>query len=433
MRLYRNNLSNSALKQNLQSLYLKSAISAPQSEKASFQQQKEKDQMESFASLCLCGVCGKASFEKLWDLPRLPLTEKYGQYDPKKELSLDQELVICTECGHVQLKKQISAELLYTPKEYSFRTSQSNSAKRGAELFFRFFEKVRGSQTFRSFLDIGGNDLFLAKMVKADKRCVIDPICASEETQEGIQVIGNFIEKVDFSKEGLVPDLIFCRHVLEHIANPKQLLERLFMSCDENALYVFEIPCFENLIEANRFDAIFHQHYQYFDVKTFQRLIFEAGGEYLSHVYNRQGSCGGALLIAFRKGPSKELCPSLDVVNRKKEIQQAVADYQKEMELLSRKLKQFHQNIYGYGASLMLATLAYHLQTDFSELICVLDDDPQKEGIGYENLPVLVQNPAKMNLPENSNFIITSLENTRSIFQRVLQFSPRRILTPTVG
>jgi hypothetical protein len=382
-----------------------------------------------------CGVCGNESLDILWDLPKLPLTERYGLYDSKNQLHSDQQLLICNHCGHVQLGMQISPELLYTPSEYSFRTSQSITARTGTGVFFDFFQKVKGNRDFQSLLDIGGNDLFLSKMVECKDRCVIDPVCIADENglMDNIRVIGAFIEQVDFKKEGLFPDLIFSRHVLEHIANPKDLLVRLFTQTHSNALFIFEIPCLENLVEANRFDAIFHQHYHYFDLVTFKRLIFEAGGEYIAHVHNRQGSCGGSLLIAFRPNSTQRFPLKINLLVRKEILLRAIINYQKEMRILSEKLHAFHQNIYGYGASLMLATLAYHLSTDFSELICILDDDLQKNRIEYQNVPVKVCYTDDYEVPMNSNFLITSLENTRGIFNRIMKLSPRRILSPLVN
>lgn len=386
-------------------------------------------------SITHCGVCNSPSLDLLWELPHLPLTEKYGLFDPSQKLHWDQNLLICNQCGHVQLESQLPPEFLYTPSAYSFRTGESHSAKTGAQVFFNFYHKVCGGRGHSSLLDVGGNDLFLAKMVFLEKRSVIDPICAPQDGQviDGIQVIGKFVEEVNFQKEGLFPDLIFCRHVLEHVAKPREMLQQLMAQCHPNATYIFEIPCFENLMEANRFDAIFHQHYHYFDLATFQRLICEAGGKYLDHFYNRQGPCGGALLIAFQRGKGREQPLSFDLGTRKKHIRSAIAHYQQQMQLLSEQLKKFNQNIYGYGASLMLATLSYHLRTDFSELICILDDDIKKDNIGYQNLPLRVRYSGNCRPEPNSNFIVTSLENTRSIFKRIMDFSPRRVLVPLIN
>lgn len=381
-----------------------------------------------------CGICKGKSLEAIWDLPALPLTEKYGIYDAKKTLHFDQKLLFCNQCGHVQLGMQISPHLLYTSSEYSFRTSQSNTARMGSQVFFDFFSKIKGERKFESLIDVGGNDLYLAKMMQLPKRCVIDPVCSEldGQTVDGIRIIGKLLEEVDLKKENLAADLIFCRHVLEHVAQPTEFLQQLFRQCHPDALYLFEIPCLENLVEANRFDAIFHQHYHYYDLDTFRRLIQEVGGEYIAHHYNRQGSCGGALLIAFRKGGSKPI-QSPDLTKRKAKIQKAIRDYRLQMELMSFQLKQLQGPIYGYGASLMLATLGYHLKTDFSELVCILDDDPNKEGMGYQNLPVKIRSTKNLSLEPNSSFLITSLENTRVIYKRLLELSPRRILVPLIS
>ncbi len=383
-----------------------------------------------------CGVCEKGPLTLLWDLPRFPLTEKFGPFDPSKELSFDQKLLFCEECGHVQLGNQLSPHLLYTPSEYSFRTSQSKTARSGTELFFSFFNKVRGNRRFSSLLDVGGNDLFLAAMTEIQRKCVIDPVCANDHGKvvDGIKIIGKFIEQVDFKNENLFPDLIFCRHVLEHVAKPKEMIQTLLRQSSPDAMCVFEIPCFENLREANRFDAVFHQHYHYFDLTTFQRLIQEVGAEYVAHEYNRQGSCGGALLIAFtpKKGSSlKSSFPNHQL--RKTEILDAIQKYEAHMSVVGSQLKKFPKQIYGYGASLMLATLGYHLKTDFSDLICILDDDEHKNGYEYQNIPIKVVHSRRCLIQPDSNFLITSLENTRVIFKRITEFSPRRIFVPFIA
>lgn len=383
-----------------------------------------------------CGICEQSHLESLWSLPQFPFTEKYGIYDSSKHPPMDQTLCICSHCGHVQLQMQIDPEDLYTASEYSFRVTHSNTAQSGSRFFMNFFESIREKTAFQSLLDIGGNDLSLAKMVGegAKHRVVVDPICSDQDGEviEGIKVLGRFIEKVDFSQDIITPDLIFCRHVLEHIAKPKELLEMLFDKCDPEALYVFEIPCFDNLVSANRFDAIFHQHYHYFTLDTLKCLLIEAGGEYVAHEYNHQGSCGGVLLIAFRKAHKIVKHVPVDIREKKKALEESIRDYIHFMNILSRQLQGFNKKIYGYGAGLMLATLGYHLKADFSELICILDDDDSKDGMGYENIPVQVKYTGNLTIPEQSNFLITSLENTRPICQKILQHKPCRVLLPFI-
>lgn len=388
--------------------------------------------MWQYKETASCAICS-SSLEELWFLPRLPFTEKYGRYDPQHNLFMDQSLLGCPVCGHVQLKKQISPQILYTPSEYSFRTAQSFSAKAGTDFFYNFFRKTAQEKSFQVFLDVGGNDLYLAKKLnkQVPKRYVIDPVCQANDGEviEGVHVIGKFIEDVSLSMK---PDLVFCRHVLEHLANPKEILQKLFSECDEKALFIFEVPCFEHLMRASRWDAIFHQHYHYFYLDSFKRLLLETGGKYLDHVYNEQGSCGGSLLIAFQKinkSVAKAALKRVDLTAYKDSIEK----YELFMNRFSEKLKIFKKDVYGYGASLMLATLAYHLKTDLSELICILDEDEQKNGWEYQNLPVKVCHPKNEKQLLQANFMITSLENNRLIYQKLLSYSPKNILLPCIN
>ena len=55
--------------------------------------------------------------------------------------------------------------------------------------------------SFNSIVDIGGNDLTLAKILepRAEESYVVDPVCSSIDGQkiDNINVIGKAVEKVD--------------------------------------------------------------------------------------------------------------------------------------------------------------------------------------------------------------------------------------------
>ena len=86
--------------------------------------------------------------------------------------------------------------------------------------------------------------------------------------------------------------------------------------------------------------------------------------------------------------------------------------------------------IYGYGAAQMLPVLAYHMDTDFSQLTAVLDDDPAKDGIGYWNLPVKVIPSAQARDLSESSVLITAVDNVQPIMTKLLSNRPRHIVYP---
>jgi cyclopropane-fatty-acyl-phospholipid synthase len=384
-----------------------------------------------------CGISGAKDFHSLWMLPGLPLTERFGPYDPNHKLAFDQELIISMPTGHVQLRSQLDPKILYGSSEYSFRTGGSDKSRKGVDFFLAYLQQFTLGRSFKSAVDVGGNDLFVVRGLTGTARhcSVVDPICApiDGQTIEGIKVFGRFVEEVDFSSDMPPPDLVVCRHTLEHITNPRQVIDQWFRQCEEDCLYVVEVPCFENLVESLRFDAVFHQHVHYFDLSSFKHLIWECGGEYLWHTFNPQGSCGGSLLVAFRRAMTKQVKPEIELASRIAGFERRIALYKTQMAVMKELLDVLPGPVYGYGASLMLATLGYHLQTDFSKLECVLDDDASRDGATYENIPVTVRHTAKVAPAPNSSYLITSLENIRPIYRRILELTPRRILVPPVS
>lgn len=384
-----------------------------------------------------CGISDTTQFHSLWKLPALPLTERFGPFSPGKILAFDQELVISVPTGHVQLRHQLDPQILYTGTDYSFRTAASGKSRQGVAFFLDYLKRLTGGRPFESMADIGGNDLYVARQLAAQcrHRAVIDPICTEQDDQmvDGIRVFGRFAEQVDLARDLPRPDLIVCRHTLEHVAQPRAMLRQWFAQCQPGCLYVAEVPCFENLVESQRFDAVFHQHFHYYDLASFRHLIWECGGEYLGHAFNHQGSCGGNLLVAFRCAATVQPKQQLDLVARIAHFERRIARYREQMAVMGELLDALPKPVYGYGASLMLATLGYHLRTDFSALECVLDDDPARDGATYENVPVTVRHTAKAAPPPDSSYLITSLENLRPIYRRLLELSPRRILVPPVN
>ena len=187
-------------------------------------------------------------------------------------------------------------------------------------------------------------------------------------------------------------------------------------------IYVFEIPDFDCLVEGMRFDAVFHQHIHYFSLDTLSNLIISCGGEIISHEYNFQGSCGGALFISFKKASCKQQDIVINVDKKHTHILKNIKSFEQVMNEVANQLDTLPRPVYGYGAGLMLATYAYHLRTDLSFLETLLDDDHKKDNTGYKNLPIKISHPSNLNIPTDCSFMITSLENIRPIYNRIQNF-----------
>jgi len=138
-------------------------------------------------------------------------------------------------------------------------------------------------------------------------------------------------------------------------------------------------------------------------------------------------------MFAFRRGQRDSLPPSVDVAGKVAWLKQRITLFNQQMEITGLLLDQLTGPIYGFGAAHMLATLDYHLGHRVKNLACILDDDTKKEGFSYRNVDVNVRSTSVFLPPNQSNYMITSMENVRSIFMRIQTLNPRRILVPQIS
>ena len=382
-----------------------------------------------------CSVCGGAGFSSVLNLSRLPLTGRFVR-QPKKDFirGIDQELLLCENCNHVQLLNQVNPEILYD-SNYSFKTSLSATARQGTGVFMDFLDKVKGERKFNCILDVGCNDLFLINELKeyGKWRVGIDPIWASQDLKSedsNILVIGDSIE--DTNLENLLPakpDLIVCRHTLEHIFNSQPVIEKLLNHSTNDSLFVFEVPCFDLLLERNRIDQIFHEHLQYFTQGSLAKLIDICGAELIDFSFNYHN--WGTIMVAFKKksGPQKVLGQNYSVFTGE-QIEKKYKLFNFQMENAANILMGLQGNVYGYGAALMLPVLAYHMKTDLGNLKAILDDDEEKDEWFYENLPLRVCLPHKINDYKVSSVFLTAWDNVKPIMSKLLANRPKHIISP---
>ena len=383
-----------------------------------------------------CGVSNRSFNPRtILKLPKLPLTEAFGKYD-SNFLIFDQDLLMSMDSGHVQLKYQIDSNILYDVENYAFRSGKGSKSNTELDFLMNFLKKTLGNSCKDQVLEIGANDLTFSKLLKEIFNSVsaVDPLLIEDHGKiiDGIQIIGLPIEKAFKENNFIKPDLVIARHTLEHISNPKAMIESLLEFVSKDCMFIFEVPSLTHITESLRFDAIFHQHYQYFDLDSVNILIAEIGGELVNHTYNHRGSNGGSLIFAFKRAKKKTNPKSIDYDNKFNWLKARFAMYQEQMNLTKKILDELPPPVYGFGAGLMLATLDYHLGGRLQNLECILDDDPKKDGIGYKNVNVLVKSTQSFIPPEQSSFVITSLESIRPIYNRITQFNPRRIIVPPV-
>jgi len=393
-----------------------------------------------FKSRLSCVVCDKNSGQALIRLPQFPLTEIYVKEKVRQKLGfLDQEFHLCRHCGHGQIKNVIDPKTLYGGS-YVTRTSTSSSAQAAVDIFLQFISKILQKRKIGTVFEIGCNDLYALNKLRnqAELLVGVDPILKGQEKQfsdKKIRIIGDFFENVDFKKLGLEMDIVFSSHTLEHIADPKKLIQKMLAYGTDKTVYFFQFPSLEVLVNDAHFDQIFHQHLNYFSLRSVLYLLEDLGGELIDFQINPYH--WGALMIAFRKKTSQ----SKDRNLFNKRIRPITPKYLLgQYELFKRNMRLTADRIdaaanlplYGYGAALMLPVLEYYLKR-LSKLRYILDEDPAKTNYYYLNLPIQIKRPDQVSNLKDSAIIVTainSLQAVRAILKRLIELNVEKIILP---
>ena len=339
-------------------------------------------------------------------------------------------MIIKNKTGLVTLKKKVSPKFLYSQNNYNYRTSDG-SKKQDINTFLNFIKKKTNFKKLKKIVDVGGNDFTLVKKFndKKIKLYVIDPVGKKNKKLTNITLIKKPVENVNFKKIFNDANLIILRHTLEHISNPMNLMKNIFKNISSNTDIAIEVPNLDLMLKKKRLDALIHQHYFYFDKNTLSNLIISSGGRVKSFKNYLNGPCGGSMMLICKKSnKSKNKFKNINLKNKIATIRKTIKLFKIKMSKIKFQLKN-KKNIYGFGAGLMLPTFIYHLGTNISILNCILDDNPKKHNFMYKNLKVNVVSTKKFIPKPNSNYLITSLENTKQIKQRIKKLKPKKIYT----
>lgn len=385
-----------------------------------------------------CSVCLSNLSSPAIELKRFPVTEILVNEKPDTGLGLvDQGFHFCENCGHGQLSSIIDSKILYE-HSYSFRTSGNVGSVRGNDLFVDFVEQAMGGRHFETIVEIGSSDLYLLKKFKkcAKKLVAIDPILKNGENvsqDSDILIIGDYVENIDLGKLiGSGNTLIINSHNIEHIEEPRTLINELLKYATDETLFVFQFPCLDTIVEEGNYFQIFHHHLHYFSLQSFKYLLNDLNAQLIDFKTNRDH--WGSLLVSFKKGKmgytiGSNISNTIDT----EVIKKGYSLFRDSMSLSNEYIKASRFPLYAYGAILTMPVLAYHLQNDLSDFVALIDEDINKQGLFYLNLSIPIVHLSQLEKEElqNMSVVVSAIKFSRVILPKLIELRPRSIILLT--
>lgn len=234
-----------------------------------------------------CIVCDKSSYLKrvieLGFHPPADTFLKKGQLlSPQKNYPLN--CLLCTNCGHFQNEYFVSGEERYIENNYSYTSSNSESARNHWQEFCETVRRYLKLVPSDHVIEFGSNDGYLLRefQKKGAKVTGIDPspIMTAEAKKIGVNTIQGFINSNTINKavkKNGKAKIILGNNVLNHIENLKEAMQAIKSGLKNDGHFVVEVPSLKDTVEKYLFDMIFHEHVSTFSLKSIDYLLRRYG------------------------------------------------------------------------------------------------------------------------------------------------------------
>ncbi len=331
----------------------------------------------SLAQISPCPACGHqlaVAFLEPFRQPLATIAWPHSEEQAKAMQQLPHSFVRCTDCGHVYNRDFCYENVPYNEKPnlmFNRGAIWTNHLIQTADLLLGYLPEGGTA------IEIGCGEGHLLRHMAAKRRGCrflgFDPSGAF--STDGLFQGRNELFAPEQHMEQFQPDMLICRHVIEHLLNPLGFLQAIqFYASRFNLrtrIYV-ETPCVDRAIENGRVVDFYYEHYSHFTTQSFTKMIQRTTHEIelLTHNYNREVISG-----IFRVGNQH---PWLEIDNQ-------AADFRTQAEissdLLTIQLEQMlgqRKRIAIWGGTGKAAVFLNRYRLDAKRFPIVVDSDPAK-------------------------------------------------------
>lgn len=351
-----------------------------------------------------CPVCSSNSLQGFLTRTRVPVHQNLLMRDQRAALDIprgDLSLVACRACGFIFNRTFDPRKILYGA-DYENTQACSPSFNEYLDGLARRMIVERNVRDCH-VVEVGcGNGLFLRKLVSYDgagnRGHGFDPSYrgAESELDGRLKFSARYY---DSECADVLADVVVCRHVIEHVPQPLQVLEDIkkALAHAPGARIFFETPCVEWILSNLVVWDFFYEHCSYFSAASLS-TAFQAAGfqvQNVEHVFAGQYLWLEATLPETTSASDIEKRPGTLVAQAEKFVRLET----KLKEEWGRKLRALatQEKVALWGAGAKGVTFANLIDRSRQLIDCVVDLNPLKQGhyvpgtghpiVHYEALP----------------------------------------------
>lgn len=232
-------------------------------------------------NFCLC--CKSNKLKGILNLNKQPLANSFLKSLNEKEKKYPLAVNTCLNCTHLQLTHIVSPTIIY--KNYDYVSGTTKTYLNYMKDFFFICKKNIDLEKPNSVFDIGCNDGSQLDVFKKKGfiTCGIDPARNIYKiSKKKHKIFCNFFDGKFIKRINKKFDIIISQNSFAHNPNPSNFLKNIKKIMHNKSILVIQTSQ-ANMCINNEFDTIYHEHINFFNIKS-MKLLVERSGLYLSRV-----------------------------------------------------------------------------------------------------------------------------------------------------
>jgi NDP-4-keto-2,6-dideoxyhexose 3-C-methyltransferase len=342
-----------------------------------------------------CRSCESGSLQSVLDLGNLYVSNFADVPDSSRWPRVPLDLLLCSDCGLAQLRHTTPGEWLYTHCWYKSGISATMCA--ALTDISRKAAHFAGLHAGDSVLDIGCNDGTLLRSY----------------TEDGIRRVGfepaeNLACEAAAGTDRIVPDFFSARpvageqfRVVTSIAmfydleDPNAFVADVASILLEEGVWVIEMHYLPAVLERNAFDAICHEHLEYYSLSSLEPLLARHGLLVADVETNEVNGGSFRVYVVHRNSPAASVTVRRERVNAMRALEKSAGllrpgtyqEFGARAQQIGNKLQEWLRNerrqgreISAYGASTKGNTLLQAFGIDHTMIRSAAERNPEKWG-----------------------------------------------------
>jgi len=362
-----------------------------------------------------CRLCGERLFHLFADLGATPLANAFLRQEQLNETEPRYPLraLLCHACFLVQLEALVDPDTLF--RNYIYFSSYSDTLLTSSKAYSDMMMQRLGLSRGDRVVEVASNDGYLLQYFLANGMDVlgIEPAAnvARVASDKGILTLVRFFGSDvarELAAQGRHARLIVANNVLAHVPDLNDFIAGLKILLQPGGVATLEFHHLLSLIAHHQFDAIYHEHFQYFSLATARAALAAHGlaivdveeipaqggslriyarhqGEAFGHV-----SCSVADVLAKEDAAGlRSLAPYLTFAGRIESMKRGLLSF-------LEGARQAGTSVVCYGAAAKGNTLLNYcgVRTDLVDY--AVDRSPHKQGLFLPGSRIPIHAPEKV-------------------------------------